>query len=87
MYHTVQDVERLPLDVLESIPTTNTALQPVVDALNARGHNTASTVGGVMKTVGLDQGELHDLVCYCHSGEEVSGERLASRFSRLAERA
>jgi hypothetical protein len=84
MYKTISDVEYLDEKTLSSLTTVGTALQPVVDALNVRGYATESNVGSLMRTTKLTQGNLHDLVCYCHGGSQVLGQDLERRFTRLA---
>src|SRR3989344_3378510 len=77
-------IEYTPLAKLIGISTDGTALEPVVNALNARGISTENTVGSVMKNAELSQGDLHELVCHCRS-PVVEGRTLAKRLRIIAD--
>ena len=77
-------IEYTPLAKLIGISTDGTALEPVVNALNARGIPTENTVGSVMKNAALSQGNLHEIACHCRS-PVVEVRTLAKRLRIIAD--
>ena len=77
-----RNIEGTDDDTLKAVSTTDSSLEPVVNALNESGHETGDTVGDVMRVMSLSRDDIHALVCYCH-GDSVSGADLAARFRSL----
>lgn len=69
------------------VPTTDTVLQPVVDALNAAGVATEATVGGVLASLEVSFNDLHAETCGCEFCGLITGHRAHANFTRLANRA
>ena len=47
---------------------------------------TSDRFGEVARFFGLSDGQLHEVVCYCHFGETVAAEAVAARVRRLSVR-
>lgn len=74
----LQNVEHRDLGQLRVQSVVGTILEPVEEALKNAGATTINgTVGGLMDTLALDRHQLHEAVCYCHEGMEMTGERAA----------
>ncbi len=78
-------VEDTAIERLRLISTTGTALEPAVSALNAVGIKIEPTLGGFMDTIGLNQDDMHALICHC-SGPVHTGEQMAARFQKLGDK-
>jgi len=84
VYVPIWNIEDRQLEELRTIPTLGTAVEPMTDALKARGVETDGTLGGLMDAVGFTQDDLHKIVCHCH-GAIVSGHQMAERLLKLAD--
>lgn len=84
-FDTIENLERDNLRVVRAMPTIRTVLEPVVEYLNAAGYPTEPTVGGVMDTLQITQGEVHDLACDC-LGPKMKGHEVAKWVADLNDR-
>jgi hypothetical protein len=78
-YTITERLEDMPDPVRRAYPTTGTLLQPAVDALNAAGILTPSTIGGLEDNLAIDPHELHTIACHCH-GHTMETHRIANLF-------
>lgn len=85
IFKAIPDVEGKSVDELRQVTAAGTALEPVVAVLNAANVPTDPSAHGVMASIPVDQAELHNLVCEC-LGATATGDTLADRFFRLADR-
>jgi hypothetical protein len=69
----------------QSAPTPLTVAfeHPVLRAAGLRGDR----VGDAVEFFDLSEGDVHNLVCYCHYGQAVSAGAVAARLRVMARRA
>lgn len=77
---TLLDVERTEPAVLRALTTTGTILAPATAALQDAGVPINGTVGDLMTSLKMNEGQLHDAVCNCYNGREMTGHQAANNL-------
>jgi hypothetical protein len=84
LFETLPGVEGMSLRTLRSMPTRNTILHPIVEALAREDVPVRPMVGGVMDALHLDRHQLHRLSCRCYEGDAMFGSNAARRLREIA---
>lgn len=84
-YEALPFVESTKETDLRAMPTDGTVMQPIVEALNKAGVQTAATVGSVMDALQLSHDDIHALACSCH-GDRISSRDAAHRIRAMNNR-
>ncbi|MDB5238637.1 MAG: hypothetical protein JWM46_907 [Candidatus Kaiserbacteria bacterium] len=87
-YKTIRKIEDMTLEVVMALPVAGTVFQPIANALTANDCPTDNTVGAVMKTLELDQGQVHSIACACHeNSEHMTGVHAANYLDQIRDEA
>lgn len=85
LFLAIEDLERDDVNSARAMSVADTLLEAAVDYLNVSGYPTRLTVGSLMDTLQLKQGDVHDLACYC-LGPTLKGRGVAARWRDLNDR-
>lgn len=84
---TLFEIEYAPPDRRAAVRADNSPLSVAFEDMRLRAEGlSGDTVGDAVLFFGINEMELHNVLCYCHFGETMAAETAAMRVRHLAAR-